>query len=101
MATANKPKRVGDYNPDEETGEILDGIEGEDVEIASVTFSERRGRSGKYNLSIITLSDGRVFHTGSEVISERLARITEFPVVAKFERVKSQSNPSQSYWNVE
>lgn len=101
MATANKPKRVGDYNPDEETGETLDKIEGEDVEIAGVSYTDRRGRSGNYTLSIITLSDGRIFHTGSPVIAERLARITEFPVVAKFSLVKSQSNPTQSYWNVE
>lgn len=104
MAPANPAprKRVGDYNPDVDTGETLDGIANVDVEIAKVTFDERRGRNGTYTLSIIELTDGKLYHTGSPVVAERLAAIpvNEFPIIAKFERVRSQSNPSQSYWTV-
>lgn len=120
--TAKAPRRVGDYNPDIETGEVLDGIANVDVEISGITFDRRNGKNGPYTLSVITLSDGRVFHTGSPVVAERLAAIFEisgdelvnllsqgkqptptsdtFPVLAKFTRERSQNDPSRSYWTV-
>lgn len=101
MATTNARKRVGDYNPDLETGETLDAIEGQEVEIASVAFDERNGRKGTYTLSIITLANGDIYHTGGPVVAERLAQVTEFPVTGTFRRVASASNPGQSYWTVD
>lgn len=100
MATTKR--RVGEYNPDIETGETLDAIENVEVEIASVAFDERRGKNGTYTLSIITLADGRIFHTGGAVVAERLAQIpsADFPVLGTFTLIKSQSNPRQSYWTV-
>ena len=123
MAAPTTRKRVGDYNPDTETGEVLDGIAGQEVEIASVDFDRRNGEKGKYTLSIITLTDGRVFHTGGSVVAERLAAIfgyslerldTEmdagapsptapmdaFPVMATFTKEASRSRPGASYWTV-
>jgi len=96
-------KRVGSYNPDTETGDVLDDIANVEVEIRSVTFDTRRGRNGEYTLSIITLTDGRVFHTGGPVVAERLTAIpvNEFPVLGTFSKVKSQNDPSRSYWTVE
>jgi hypothetical protein len=95
-------KRVGDYNPDVETGEVLDGIEDKEVTIASVAFDPRTGKKGPYILAIITLDDGSVFHTGGAVVVERLGAIPpeDFPVLATFSMVKSASNPGQSYWTV-
>lgn len=117
-------KRIGDYNPDVEKGEVLDGIDGVDVEVASIEFDRRNGRSGRYTLSVITLTDGRVFHTGSPIVAERLAKLYEmasmddfvsliesgrqpaapdgtFPIIANFHREKSQSNPGSSFWTVD
>lgn len=96
-------KRVGDYNPNAETGDTLDKIEDLEVEIESVAFENRKGRRGDYTLSIITLTDGRVFHTGSEVIAESLGKVPKnaFPVIATFSLTPSASNPGQSYWTVE
>lgn len=107
MAERDKPaaprKRVGDYNPDIETGDVLDDIANVEVTITSVAFDERNGRSGKYTLSIITLDSGKLYHTGSPVVAERLAAIplNEFPVAGTFHRVKSQNDPTRSYWTVE
>jgi len=123
MATPTARKRVGDYNPDTETGEILDGIAGQEVSIARVDFDRRNGEKGKYTLSIITLDDGKVYHTGGPVVAERLAALfgyslerleTEmdagapsptatadvFPVMATFEKVASRSRSGASYWTV-
>lgn len=120
---ASAPRRVGDYNPDVETGETLDSIANTDVEIAGITFDRRSGKNGRYTLSVITLSDGRLFHTGSPVVAERLAAMYgmgsfddfialiesgrqpvaesgTFPVVARFTREKSQNDPTRSYWTV-
>jgi hypothetical protein len=101
MATPTR-KRVGTYNPDIETGDVLDDIAEQDVVIASVAFDERSGQNGPYTLSIITLDDGRIFHTGSKVVSERLAQVPvgDFPVDAKFSLVASASHRGQSYWTV-
>lgn len=93
-------KRVGDFNPDVETGETLDPIEGMEVDIASVEYDERTGRKGPYTLAIIHLTDGRIFHTGGAVVVERLRAVEDFPVLATFEKVKSESNPGQKYWTV-
>lgn len=104
MAETTKParKRVGDYNPDVETGEVLDEIANTTVVISSVAFDERSGRNGKYTLSIITLDNGKLYHTGSPVVAERLSAVpmNEFPVEATFVKVKSQNDPSRSYWSV-
>ena len=102
MADSKTARRVGDYNPDIETGEVLDGIADTDVEIASVSFDPRNGKNGEYTLSIITLSDGSIYHTGSKVVAERLSAIplADFPVMAKFSLIPSQNNPRQSYWTV-
>lgn len=116
-------RRVGDYSPDTETGETLDGIANRDVEIASVTFDRRNGKNGRYTLSIVTLTDGAVYHTGSPVVAERLAALFNmgsfddfialvesgrqpvadgdtFPIMATFTREKSKNDPSRSYWTV-
>jgi hypothetical protein len=96
-------KRVGDYNPDIETGELLDKIEGQDVTIAGVTFDNRSGKKGPYTLAIITLDTGAVYHTGGAVVVERLRKVADengFPLVGKFEQVRSASNPGQEYWTV-
>lgn len=95
-------RRVGEYNPDVETGETLDTIEGTDIEIQSVAFEERRGRNGEYTLVIIETVDGKRYHTGSPVIAEKLGRVpsNDFPVLATFRRIQSQSNPRNSYWDV-
>lgn len=115
-------KRIGDYNPDTETGEILDGIANTDVEIASMSFERRNGKNGRYTLSIITLADGKLYHTGSPVVAERLAAIYEMgfddfvaliesgrqpvapsgvlPIAAKFTREPSRNDPTRSYWTV-
>jgi hypothetical protein len=115
-------KRVGDYNPDMETGDVLDSIANIDVEIASVAFDRRKGRNGPYILSVITLADGKVYHTGGGVVAERLAKlfglsveeldamlsqgrspdapVNVFPITASFRLEQSQSNPSQKFWTV-
>lgn len=116
-------KRVGDYSPDVETGEVLDGIANTEVEIAGVSFDRRNGKNGRYTLSIIALTDGRLYHTGSPVIAERLAALFGlgsfddfialiesgrqpvaesgvFPILATFTREKSQNDPTRSYWTV-
>lgn len=115
-------KRVGDYNPDVETGEVLDGIANTDVEIASVSFDRRNGKNGRYTLSVITLTDGSLYHTGSPVVAERLAALYglafddfialiesgrqpvaesgTFPIMARFTRERSQNDPTRSYWTV-
>lgn len=116
-------KRVGDYNPDVETGEVLDGIANMEVEIAGVEFDRRNGKNGKYTLSIITLTDGRLFHTGGPVVAERLASLfglsleqlveqldagapsptappDVFPVLATFAKEQSQNDKTRSYWTV-
>jgi hypothetical protein len=115
-------KRVGDYNPDVETGEVLDGIANVEVEISGVSFDRRTGKNGRYTLSVITLSDGRLFHTGGPVVAERLAALfgmsleqlneqldagtpspsasDAFPVLATFTKEKSQNDPTRSYWTV-
>jgi hypothetical protein len=116
-------KRVGDYNPETETGELLDSIANTDVEISGVEFDRRNGKNGRYTLSIITLTDGRMFHTGGAVVAERLAAMfgmsleqlnaeldagapspaapsDAFPVLATFTKEQSQNNKAQSYWTV-
>lgn len=123
---ANAPesrKRVGDYSPSIETGETLDAIANTDVEIASVEFDRRSGKNGRYTLSVIHTADGKIYHTGSPVVAERLAALFgmgsfedfialvesgrqpvaesgTFPIMAKFTREKSQNDPSRSYWTV-
>jgi hypothetical protein len=96
------PRRVGDYAPLVATGELLDEIEGVEVTIAVISQHDRTGRSGAYVLTVITLDDGRIFHTGSPVIAEALSAIPEqdYPVVGTFARQRSASNPQQSYWTV-
>lgn len=124
MATTTTRKRVGDYNPDIETGETLDKIEGQEVQIASVSFDRRTGKKGRYTLAIITLDGGAIYHTGGSVVAERLAalfgysleRLNEeldagaptptapsdvFPVDATFHMEASASNPGQRYWTVD
>jgi hypothetical protein len=118
-------KRVGDYNPDIETGETLDVIAGQDVTITGVSFDRRNGKNGRYTLSVITLDnkDHPLVHTGSPVVADKLAGLfgmsgdelaaqldagapspsdpgDVFPVDATFERVQSQNNRGQSYWSV-
>ena len=94
-------KSVADYNPDSDIGSTLDDINGQQVTIAAVEFEERSGRNGPYALSIITLDDGRVFHTGSPVIAKRLSAVgSMFPVLATFNLVKSTQDPRKSYWTV-
>lgn len=125
MADKNAParKRVGDYNPDIETGDVLDGIAGQDVEIAGVSFDRRNGKNGRYTLSIIELTDGKLYHTGSPVVAERLASLyglsiealneqldagapspsapaDTFPVAATFTKEQSQNDKTRSYWRV-
>jgi hypothetical protein len=116
-------KRVGDYNPDMETGETLDAIAGQNVTIASIAFDRRNGKNGRYTLSVITLADGKVYHTGSGTVADKLAGLfglsgdslaaeldagaptpiaasDVFPVDATFEKAASQSNRGQAYWTV-
>ncbi len=95
-------RRVGDYTPDIETGELLDGIEDQDVEIEALYQEQRTGKKGLYTLSVITLVGGALYHTGSPVIAEKLGAVPagDFPVWATFRQVKSKSNPAQSYWDV-
>lgn len=121
MAKSDLPKRVGDYNPDVEDGELLDEIEGQEVTISDVSFAMRNGKKGAYVLSVITLVDGKVYHTGGAVVAERLARALDvtsieqlrdmlaagahpdrgnLPLVATFTQERSQSNPGQKYWTV-
>lgn len=99
-----KPRSIGDYLPSSDTGPSLEesGIEGTVVTIAAVAFENRRGLSGDYTLSVITLDDGQMIHTGSKVIAERLGMIEPamWPLQAVFTRVKSVSNPRNSYWTV-
>ena len=103
------PKRVSDYQSDLEAGDVLDSIEGIEVTVASVAFDPRTGKkrsdnpTGEYVLAVITLDDGRIFHTGGKVVVERLGAIPpqDFPVLATFSMVKSSSNPGQSYWTVD
>lgn len=97
-----KRSRVGDHNPNIEIGDVLDGIADQEVEIASVAFDTRNGRNGEYTLSIVTLTDGKIYHTGSKVVAERLANVplSEFPVAATFHLQPSVNNPRQSYWTV-
>jgi len=134
MAQTAKPdvsgvKRVGDYNPDQEVGEVLDAIANIDVILYSVSFDKRTGRKGPYVLAIVEAgepggdrNDAGLYHTGGSVVVERLAAIfgvpsiesliAEFldqgrqpdtanlPVLATFRKERSQSNPGQSYWTV-
>ncbi len=95
-------RRVGDYTPDIDTGELLDGIEDQDVEIEALYQEQRTGKKGPYILSVITLVGGALYHTGSPVIAEKLGAVPagDFPVWATFRQVKSKSNPAQSYWDV-
>lgn len=134
MAEREKPvqgarKRVGDYNPDIDTGDTLDSIANTDVVIQGVTFDRRNGRTGRYTLSIIAVGDGpdetTLYHTGSPVVAERLLALFgiasaedlerdfiskgvqptapngTFPVDARFHREKSQNDPTRSYWTVD
>jgi hypothetical protein len=124
MANTTPPrKRVGDYNPDIETGETLDSIAGQDVTIASIAFDRRNGKNGRYTLSVVTLADGTIVHTGSAVIADKLAGIfgmsgdelaaqldagapspvadaDVFPVEATFAKETSQNDRTRSYWTV-
>lgn len=116
-------KRVGDYNPDIETGNTLDGIADKSVTIAGVQFDRRNGKNGRYTLSVITLDDGSVYHTGSSVVADKLAGLfgmsgdelaaqldegapspsadgDVFPVDATFTRTQSGNDKSRSYWTV-
>jgi len=106
-----------------ETGDTLDAIAGQDVAIASVTFDRRNGQNGRYTLSVITLTDGSLYHTGSGTVADKLAGLFNlsgdalaaeldagapspvapanvFPVFAAFSKVASQSRRGQSYWTV-
>lgn len=121
MADTKTAKRVGDYNPDVESGELLDAIEGKEVTLTDVTFALRNGKKGPYILSIVTVEGGSVYHTGGAVVAERLARALDvanieelkamlaagahpdrgnLPILATFSQEKSQSNPGQRYWTV-
>lgn len=100
-AKASTTRTVSDFNPNTDIGQTLDEINNTQVEIASVTFEERNGRNGPYALSIITLADGRMFHTGSPVIAKRLGQVTMFPVLATFKLVKSTLDARKNYWTVE
>lgn len=129
MADQKTPRRVGDFNPEVPTGEVLDGIANIDVTLYGVEFDARKGKNGPYILAIMKIArDGdlahaSLFHTGSPVVVERLCAMFDisveelntllsrnqqpaiadgvFPVLAKFTRVRSQNNPAQSYWTVE
>lgn len=122
--SAKTAKRVGDYNPDVEAGELLDEIEGQEVTLTDITFDLRNGKKGEYVLSIVTIEspDGdKRYHTGGAVVAERLARALDvstieglremlragahpdrsnLPILATFHQEKSQSNPGQKYWTV-
>jgi hypothetical protein len=124
MAQGKTPKRVGDYNPDVEAGELLDGIEGQEVTLTDITFDLRNGKKGEYVLSVVTVAtaDGEAkYHTGGAVVAERLARALDvptieqlremlragahpdrgnLPILATFSQERSQSNPGQKYWTV-
>lgn len=121
MAGTKPAKRVGDYNPDVEAGELLDSIEGQEVTLTDVTFDLRNGKKGEYVLSVVTTDDGTVYHTGGAVVAERLGRALDvptieqlrdmlrngahpdrgnLPILATFRQEKSQSNPGQKYWTV-
>jgi len=121
MAGSKAPKRVGDYNPDVEDGELLDEIEGQEVTLTDVEFAMRNGKKGPYVLSIVTVESGAKYHTGGAVVAERLARALDvpniealkemlgagahpdrgnLPILATFSQERSQSNPGQKYWTV-
>jgi hypothetical protein len=104
MAAARKPQGIGQYLPSNENGPSLEesGLEGQTVTIIGVAFENRRGRNGDYTLSVITLDDDSVIHTGSGVIADQLGMVPPdaWPLTAVFTRVRSQSNPRQSYWSV-
>lgn len=101
---ARKPQGIGQYLPTSENGPSLEdaGLEGKTVVITAVAFENRRGQQGDYTLSVITLDDGVIVHTGSKVIAERLGLVPPdaWPLEAVFSLVKSKSNPRFSYWNV-
>lgn len=126
MAGKTPAKRVGDYNPDIESGELLDAIEGQEVTLTDVTFDLRNGKKGPYVLSVVTVDDGSdtgaKYHTGGAVVAERLARALDvnsieqlremlaagahpdrsnLPILATFRQERSQSNPGQRYWTVD
>ena len=122
MANTSKPKRVGDYNPDIEAGDLLDAIEGQEVTLTDITFDLRNGKKGEYVLSVVTLENGAKYHTGGAVVAERLSRAldvpsieelqlmlrsgahpsrTNLPILATFRQERSQSNPGQKYWTVD
>lgn len=95
-------RRVGDYTPDIDIGELLDPIENEDVQLGAIYQEQRTGKKGPYTLTVVTTVEGAIYHTGSPVIAEKLGAVpqTDLPVWATFRQVKSKSNPAQSYWDV-
>jgi hypothetical protein len=93
-------RRVGDYNPAAESGDLLETIEGQEVEILAVEQLARSGRNGAYTLTILTLASGTKVHTGSPVVAEQFAAVPldAYPVWATFTRQRSQNDPTRSYW---
>jgi len=104
MAEKAEPerRRAKTYVPDVEIGDTLDTIEGIDVEVASIGFESRSGKGEDYTLAIITLTDGRMFHSGSKPLTEFLGKVptSELPLWMTFTLTRSASNPTRSYWTV-
>lgn len=104
----SKIARAGKYVSTDD-GAKLDSIAGQEVVIIGVQFDARSGRKndahpdGKFTMNIITLEDGTIVHTGSDVIRDQLEKLSAdpgFPVLAIFGRIDSASNRGQSYWSI-
>ena len=99
-STAPAKRRVRDYSPATESGDLLETIEGQEVEIVACEQVSRKGRNGDYILTILTLADGRKVHTGGPVVAEQFEVIPldAYPVWSTFIRVQSLSDKTRSYW---
>ena len=99
-ATIPAKRRARDYSPATDSGDLLETIEGQEVEIVACEQVSRKGRNGDYTLSILTLADGRKVHTGSPVVAEQFAAIPldAYPVWATFSRQQSLNDKTRSYW---
>ena len=99
MATKPEPRKLAEFKTD--LGGNLSDVEGEVVVIDRVSFDPDRTLNGeKRTLTLITLADGRLFHSWSDAIARDLSQVPNdaFPISATFAKVRTKAG--RDAWTV-
>ena len=83
--------------------DLLASLDGEKVEVALTTIREQDGPRGKYKVTFVTLSDGRVFSVFGKPVADVFVQVPSeaYPLRCTFRSQPSGFDPDGIYWTVQ